>query len=478
MKMNDFDKILKDAIDGYEAPFNSSVWENISSELSPMEDSFRNAVKDYKAPYSTKAWSAIKGQINSSYSLLNWAIGSAAVVALVVGGYYFFEDDSNSISNENNTISSTLSENRTNPIHHTQPNKVENFTAIEDNAQENQIDNLLENLNNDDSEALSNNGINALDETLNENTIVFQENNDQTTNDNDEKLGVADESTGQIDNSDSGLTPSGVNLSNDSTDETINYSAEFTSNHAEICQGETILFNPRLVQSDIKYVWNFDDGVISNDKVVNHTFNKSGIYNVTLTLIDESNSIKLANYSTEIIVNLPPIATFELSRNTNSIPTVTFSATKDNSNKYFWKVNNRMISDKNEVQHTFREKGKYEVQLIAQNEYGCTAEEEQVLEIDNNYNLFAPLAFTPDQISNNTFIPNALLLMDNPVFTMTVYNQKGNLVYQTNDANSPWNGIDINNNSAAATGGYVWSVVLKNSNGVVEHYTNNVLLIR
>ena len=80
--MNDLDKILKEALDGYEAPFNPQMWDKVSSRLSPIEDTFRNSVDAYEAPYNPAAWSAIKNKIGPSNSLWKWITGSAAVIAL------------------------------------------------------------------------------------------------------------------------------------------------------------------------------------------------------------------------------------------------------------------------------------------------------------------------------------------------------------------------------------------------------------
>ena len=63
MRMNNIDKIVREALNGYEAPFDSAMWDKVSDQLSPMEDAFRDTFENHEAPYNPAAWSAIKNKI-------------------------------------------------------------------------------------------------------------------------------------------------------------------------------------------------------------------------------------------------------------------------------------------------------------------------------------------------------------------------------------------------------------------------------
>src|SRR5690606_34222460 len=98
--------------------------------------------------------------------------------------------------------------------------------------------------------------------------------------------------------------------------------------------------------------------------------------------------------------------------------------------------------------------------------------------IENDYNLLAPTAFAPNGDGNyDNFIPQALLLMDVD-FTMVIYDKGGLLMYQTNNAYMPWDGTNVNDNSPAANGAYVWMVQYKNANGETEMYQGQVIITR
>ena len=55
------------------------------------------------------------------------------------------------------------------------------------------------------------------------------------------------------------------------------------------------------------YYWNFDDGRTSNQMVKEHTYTDSGIFNVSLKLIDNLNDISTTYYTIEVINSLPNI---------------------------------------------------------------------------------------------------------------------------------------------------------------------------
>jgi len=43
--MDKFDEILKNAVEGYNAPYNPNVWDNVSSQLnSPLDQAIKDSV--------------------------------------------------------------------------------------------------------------------------------------------------------------------------------------------------------------------------------------------------------------------------------------------------------------------------------------------------------------------------------------------------------------------------------------------------
>ena len=119
------------------------------------------------------------------------------------------------------------------------------------------------------------------------------------------------------------------------------------------------------------------------------------------------------------------------------------------------------------------------VSLHAENDQGCENTLQKTVSIEDDYNLLAPTAFSPNGDNlNETFIPSALKIMDGVEFNMTVYNEGANLVYQTSNVNIPWDGSNQIDNTEVPDGAYIWVVNLKNKNGIMETYKGQVLVVR
>ena len=75
--------------------------------------------------------------------------------------------------------------------------------------------------------------------------------------------------------------------------------------------GESITFdasNSYDLDGEIDfYYWNFDDGRTSNQMIKEHTYSNSGIFNVSLKLIDNLNDISTTYYLIEVINSLPEV---------------------------------------------------------------------------------------------------------------------------------------------------------------------------
>ena len=89
--------------------------------------------------------------------------------------------------------------------------------------------------------------------------------------------------------------------------------------------GESITFdaaNSYDMDGDIDfYYWNFDDGRTSNQMIKEHTYSDSGIFNVSLKLIDNLNDISTTYYTIQVINSLPEIV-FEINPNNGNTLTL------------------------------------------------------------------------------------------------------------------------------------------------------------
>ena len=149
----------------------------------------------------------------------------------------------------------------------------------------------------------------------------------------------------------------------------------------------------------------------------------------------------------------------------NGLPTLHLKATTFASN-YEWNFEKlKIVPTSKEVEVHYYKKGSYNVKLSTINSNGQIISETKKITVPEDYNLLAVDAFSPTEnnVKTNTFIPFALTVR-NVRFTMTVIDSKnGGIVYQTSDANQPWDGIDKRTGVLVnATESFIWKVTLEN----------------
>lgn len=447
--MNDLDKILKEALEGYEAPFNPQMWDKVSSQLNPIEDAFRNSVDSYEAPYNPAAWSAIKNKIGSSNSLWKWITGSAAAVALTTVAVINIPSseiaDDNTIASQNGSnIEKTVYTN-------------ENLTT------QNNTTTIGTDLSNDTQPLTNQNSGSS--------------NNNTLSNSSENNSGTTSPTTSFINNNPTNLITPADERTEVGVAQELKFKADFSMSANEICAGDFIHFNPKITKQGLIYSWNFGETTVNTVGGTNHTFDTPGEYIVVLKVMDPETNKVLASSSENVRVNEVPLAQFELEKSNEGIPLYEFSPVSDEQLDLIWKINGKPVSDLSEFNYTFREEGAYQVKLTATNADGCSSESSQIVTVQENFNLFAPtgINLSSNNYASATFMPGALYVLERP-FVMTIYDKEGMPVYTTTNTENPWDGR-INNTEAPA-GSYIWTVELKNLNGIVETYKGQLFLTR
>lgn len=456
--MNNIDKILREALNGYEAPFDSTMWDKVSRQLSPMEDAFRDTFENHEAPYNPAAWSAIKNKIGSAWSLTQWLGGTAAAIALIVTAIVFWPTTDSSQNEDANlavTVQNELAE----------QNELNNTAAAAIDTDVNTNETIS-------AEASSNNQTNDL--TTTENSARSSKYVASSVS-----QAETDSSSAPIENSgelaETGLTKEGDFIESSAVD-AIN--AEFKASTYNVCSGTTILFNPKVLKAGTNHIWNFGDGSSIDLMTPSHTYTAAGTFAVVHTVRENNSNTVLASEMQTITVNALPSAQISWNQPVENLPTINFNSTTAATDQVIWTLDGAVVSDQSQFQQTLRQKGDHVIELSVTNSQGCKNTSREVIEIEEDYNLFAPTVFTPNFDGNNdAFIPVALTLLDKK-FEMFIYDIEGHLLYQTNNANNAWDGRDARTHVDAAQGVYIWFVTLVNENGEQEIYRGQVLLAR
>ncbi len=133
-----------------------------------------------------------------------------------------------------------------------------------------------------------------------------------------------------------------------------------------------------------------------------------------------------------------------------------------------------------EVNAHFFNKGTYKVNLTVTSSNGCSATETMNVNMPEDYNLMAVNAINPNSHieKNRTFMPHALKERNTPFTLLIIDPATGAIIFESNDVNNPWTGIDRRNGQVVEVNRpYVWKVSLqKPMDGEKAEYKGTVIL--
>lgn len=146
------------------------------------------------------------------------------------------------------------------------------------------------------------------------------------------------------------------------------------------------------------------------------------------------------------------------------IPTIKFNVSGNDQAVSWWSnVKNSDAKNEQFVVHPFKEK-QVKVQVNSTDKNGCTVSETKTITMNETYNLLAPTGFSPTNIDArlNRFMPYALIQRNTPFELIIIDTKNGATLFQTNDENNAWDGIDRRTGELVPAGSiWAWKVVLK-----------------
>lgn len=419
-----------------------------------FEKHIKKAVENYEAPFDTEAWDKIENQLpgNSTLgfkSFMNWAIGAVAIAAVVTGFWYFTRSTIPTVKKQDKLS--------TEQINDTRKIEKENKT-IDSKAKKNQTNYLIDENEVDDDDQL--NDINSLTKLekakASENVNLIPDEN------NNGAKPVFDNNGNAI-----------INI--DDSEDAKNLIVNWFISKDELCPGEALAVSINNVNEPVEILWDFGDGETSNNPKDTHRYANPGIYIIKLkanSLISDNKVYREKKY---IEVRANPQANFriEKSENMELLPEVIFS----NSTKYYshikWVFDEDRIDDQKSVKKLYRNKGRYNIGLYVSNQFGCSDSIFKEVVIENDYNLMAPSAFTPnDDGMNDSFIPKALTFLGKK-FNMQIISKNGKVVFESKNIETPWNGKLNNSGPLLDNGSYAWTVKLEDG----SIYSGTVILM-
>ena len=244
------------------------------------------------------------------------------------------------------------------------------------------------------------------------------------------------------------------------------------------CENQLIQFidTSRASSGDniVTWFWDFGNGGTSSAVNPVYTFTNAGVQNVSLLVTSD----KGCSDSINIPVNVQPRpnAFFSMTNNPTLAQEIVyftdFSTPSSSISNWNWDFGDGAGASAQNPSHLYFNQGSYEVTLVITDSYGCSDTARR--EISVTLLPLVPTAFSPNKDNNN----DLLFVKGGPFEKMVfrVYNNWGELVFETTDQKTGWDGTYKGQD--APIGVYVWVLDVDMFNNKSVKKTGDVTIIR
>jgi len=253
--------------------------------------------------------------------------------------------------------------------------------------------------------------------------------------------------------------------------------AQIKVNRTVGCAGEAFYFAVET-KTPATLEWIFGDGKKSNLPNPTHVF-APGKYGVSLkvTSLIDGKTLNIID-GCSITVNPKPVASFDynMDETTDFSRTIGLVDQTKNSNYSEWYIDGKVYREAN-PKVKWNRKGHLPVALIVKNDLGCYDTLAQQITMNQEYNLLAPSAFTPnDDNQNDDFLPAALKNTEMG-FKMEILDPRtGGIIFTS--TKQPWDGQNNTTGKRADQGTYIWVVTLTRPDNSKEIFKGNLSLLK
>ena len=427
---NDIEKLIKNALDGYELPYKDSAWVSFQNKM------------DGKSTYQTYKW---------------WIAGASVAIGLVSTLFFFAENKSQNIGFSQNKPDKEKStaEKEINLVQ----NKNESQTNHKNRAHHLPI------FQNESNITLGSNDNPTVIEAMNSGIIEINYNQTEYLNNN---------STVQA----NGIIDDKMNIGNNHEKPA---EIEIIPFVTDKCKNEAILIeNKNLFDLILRSPSGRDFQIEANSKS-EINLKETGIYQLGfLNSKTNGNFKEMNNFKVSGLPSIHLTVDDEITYK-NGLPILNAEANTSEEN-VVWKINQKSgnKTGKNSEFNIFS-KGTYTITALSKNEQGCEVSDSKTIHLNEDYNLLAMSAFNPNSADyrNNTFLPYALKER-NTTFKMIILDpENGGIVFETTESTNPWTGIDRRDGKmVTAQKSFIWKVSLSNPEpGEKSEYKGTVVRV-
>ncbi|MFT5919009.1 MAG: gliding motility-associated-like protein, partial [Granulosicoccus sp.] len=230
--------------------------------------------------------------------------------------------------------------------------------------------------------------------------------------------------------------------------------------------------------SDI--TWSFNDGTPNeNGLSVTHSFEESGFFDISVVALTADGCPAEASFEDFINVWPVPDADFGATADTVSLYEATIGFTDQslfNIQSWYWEFDDGEIDVVQNPSHVYQDTGRYFVHLEVTNDYGCVDSIDHMVYVIPEFAFWVPNAFTPDNDGLNDSFTGEGDGVNWEEYDMQIFDRWGELIYQTNDINAPWNGYY--KGTLVEMGVYVYKIKVAELRGAKHYYDGQFTFLR
>ncbi len=233
-----------------------------------------------------------------------------------------------------------------------------------------------------------------------------------------------------------------------------------------ICKGETLTLSILLNKANVE--WN---GNLNNKSI---TISNAGVY--TVKVVDSNKCVSLDT----IKINVSPGPKSRFTVNQNLLP-LNEAILKVNNfatgyNRLRYSFGDGGSTDSLNPWYKFRREGVFNVKQVVVDTFGCKDSSELSITIYNDFRIFVPQAFTPNDDGTNDVFKPVFNGVSGEDYELMIFNRWGELIFKSNDLNTGWNGTY--KGEYVNTDVFMYMIKLRTTRRIIHSFNGTFLLVK
>lgn len=250
------------------------------------------------------------------------------------------------------------------------------------------------------------------------------------------------------------------------------------SDDVQACEGDTVL--PKITFTGANtnapytflYAVNGDTMQITtsnntNDTTIAFPTDTSGVYNVELIQVDDDNCFRVINKFATVTIYDTPIPDFDATSYTGEPgDEITLQNTSSDENAIEWfhyLEHYTSWGSQENFSHVFNESGDHQITLLAENDHCEDSITKTITILPKEASYILPNVFTPNGDGTNDLLD--FHFENVKKLDLVILNRWGNVIYETDDPQAPWNGKINNSGAQCDDGTYFYKFTVEGLSG-------------